>query len=370
MRKLLSGNPKKLPEKLKRALLDKQMKRRDEEIEKVMEKLRNVFCGDDKENEEVTNSVVTEVIQTKLIATILTNFDSLSHEARNNFVDWSSCMLRLNNNTNVIDYFFQDDRILTTLIKGNSNENTAHHFNAILLSCVYSPRLCRWIASSELFYNFFDYICMPEFSVASNSFKIFKKILKTLDPMDKYIMPQFKKFFKHFHRALLTGSIFIKRQLLHLLAEMLLSPTNVEIRSHYLSKLKYLNNLTSILKGRDDNKTKTAAFHVLKVFVVSEKKEIIKEALADKLLVDAIAKIEPNVNDKALKNDKNKVINELEKIIKTNNQQNEQQPQQDVQPTQQSEQGTQPNPNETQSEQNQKEQNNNVKEKKRKFQIN
>ncbi|EGW09302.1 Calcium-binding protein 39 [Cricetulus griseus] len=122
----------------------------------------------------------------------------------------------------------------------------------MLRECIRHEPLAKIILWSEQFYDFFRYVEMSTFDIASDAFATFK-------------------FFSEYEKLLHSENYVTKRQSLKLLGELLLDRHNFTIMTKYISKPENLKLMMNLLRDKSRN-IQFEAFHVFKVFVANPNK--------------------------------------------------------------------------------------------------
>ncbi|CAG8482379.1 7635_t:CDS:10 [Diversispora eburnea] len=134
----------------------------------------------------------------------------------------------------------------------------------ILRECIRHESLTKIILYSPQFYNFFEYVEMNTFDIASDAFATFKEILtrhKTL--VAEFLDTNYDKFFESYTDLLESNNYVTKRQSLKLLGEILLDRSNFTVMTKYIEKADNLKLMMNLLRDKSRN-IQFEAFHVFK----------------------------------------------------------------------------------------------------------
>ena len=97
--------------------------------------------------------------------------------------------------------------------------------------------LAKIILWSEQFYDFFRYVEMSTFDIASDAFATFKDLLTRHKLLSAEFLEQhYDRFFSEYEKLLHSENYVTKRQSLKLLGELLLDRHNFTIMTKYISK--------------------------------------------------------------------------------------------------------------------------------------
>uniref|UniRef100_A0A673LHY6 Calcium binding protein 39 n=1 Tax=Sinocyclocheilus rhinocerous TaxID=307959 RepID=A0A673LHY6_9TELE len=149
----------------------------------------------------------------------------------------------------------------------------------IALNCGIMPRECirheplaKITLCSEQFYDFFRYVEMSTFDIASDAFATFKDLLTRHKLLSAEFLEQhYDRFFSEYEKLLHSENYVTKRQSLKLLGELLLDRHNFTIMTKYISKPENLKLMMNLLRDKSRN-IQFEAFHVFKVFVANPNK--------------------------------------------------------------------------------------------------
>ena len=183
----------------------------------------------------------------------------------------------------------------------------------ILRECLRHEPLTKILLHSDTFYNFFDYVEMSTFDVASDAFSTFKDVLtKHKSLVAEFLEGNYDKFFNKYSSLLNSSNYVTKRQSLkvwtfiyffvgqfcgqaveencsflffsssvwQLLGELLLDRSNFNVMTTFISSPDNLKSMMNLLRDKSKN-IQFEAFHVFKVFVANPNKS---KAILDILL--------------------------------------------------------------------------------------
>jgi len=135
----------------------------------------------------------------------------------------------------------------------------------------YEP-LARAITSDDRFFNFFEYVEMSTFDIASDAFTTFKDLLTRHKIMcAEFLERKYEKFFGHYSKLLNSENYVTRRQSLKLLGELLLDRHNFTVMTKYIGNTDNLKLMMNLLRDKSRN-IQFEAFHVFKVFVANPNK--------------------------------------------------------------------------------------------------
>ena len=105
------------------------------------------------------------------------------------------------------------------------NPDVALTAGMILRECLRHEPLTKIILHNEIFYNFFDYVEMSTFDVASDAFSTFKDgLTKHKSLVAEFLEDNYDKFFNKYVALLNSSNYVTKRQSLKVLLPILIFP--------------------------------------------------------------------------------------------------------------------------------------------------
>ncbi|XP_039601927.1 calcium-binding protein 39-like, partial [Polypterus senegalus] len=171
-----------------------------------------------------------------------------------------------------VEYICSHQQILFKLLKGYETPQVALNCGIMLRECIRHEPLAKIILHSEQFHDFFNYVEMSTFDIASDAFATFKDLLvrhKVL--VAEFLEQNYDAVFSDYEKLLHSENYVTKRQSLKLLGELLLDRHNFTIMTKYISKPENLKLMMNLLRDKSPN-IQFEAFHVFKVFVANPNK--------------------------------------------------------------------------------------------------
>ncbi|KAK0179814.1 hypothetical protein PV327_005530 [Microctonus hyperodae] len=142
----------------------------------------------------------------------------------------------------------------------------------MLRECARYEALAKIMIYSDDFYNFFKYVEVSTFDIASDAFSTFKELLTRHKILSaEFLEVNYDKVFSHYQRLLNSENYVTRRQSLKLLGELLLDRHNFSVMTRYISNPENLKLMMNMLKEKSRN-IQFEAFHVFKVFVANPNK--------------------------------------------------------------------------------------------------
>ncbi|CAG8504274.1 1432_t:CDS:10 [Funneliformis caledonium] len=254
--------------------LDK--KKASEDISKNLTTMKTILYGDGDSDpvQETVAQLAQEVYNNDILQLLVLNIWRFEFEAKKDVSQIFNNLLRrqIGSLTPTVDYLTNREEILFTLLKGYENPDIALNCGMILRECLRHESLTKIILYSPHFYDFFTYVEMSTFDIASDAFATFKEILtrhKTL--VAEFLDVNYEQFFESYTKLLNSNNYVTKRQSLKLLGEILLDRCNFNVMTRYIASSENLKLMMNLLRDRSRN-IQFEAFHVFKIFVANPNK--------------------------------------------------------------------------------------------------
>ncbi|XP_005687516.1 PREDICTED: calcium-binding protein 39-like isoform X2 [Capra hircus] len=239
------------------AILEKQDKKTDkasEEVSKSLQAMKEILCGtSDKEPPvEAVAQLSQELYNTGLLATLIADLQLIDFEGKKDVTQIFNNILRRQIGTRIptVEYISAHPDILFMLLKGYEVPQIALRCGIMLRECIRHEPLAKIILFSNQFQDFFKYVELSTFDIASDAFATFKDLLTR-------------------HKVLVAD--FLEQNYDTLLGELILDRHNFAIMTKYISKPENLKLTMNLLRDKSPN-IQFEAFHVFKVFVASPHK--------------------------------------------------------------------------------------------------
>ncbi|NWY01814.1 CB39L protein, partial [Nothoprocta ornata] len=254
------------------AILEKQEKKTDkasEEVSKSLQAMKEILCGttDKEPPTELVAQLAQELYNSGLLVTLIANLQLIDFEGKKDVSQIFNNILRrqIGTRSPTVEYISAHPHILFMLLKGYENPLVALRCGIMLRECVRHEPLAKSVLFSEQFRDFFKYVEMSTFDIASDAFATFKDLLTR----HKLLVADFLEQNYDTWRAVKPW-VFLCLPL-QLLGELILDRHNFAIMTKYISKPENLKLMMNLLRDKSPN-IQFEAFHVFKVFVASPNK--------------------------------------------------------------------------------------------------
>ncbi|KAM5311133.1 calcium-binding protein 39-like isoform 4-T11 [Glossophaga mutica] len=268
------------------AILEKQDKKTDkasEEVSKSLQVMKEILCGtNDKETPtEAVTQLAQELYNSGLLVTLIADLQLIDFEGKKDVTHVFNNILRRQIGTRcpTVEYISAHPHILFMLLKGYEAPQIALRSGIMLRECIRHESLTKIILFSDQFRDFFKYVELSTFDIASDAFATFK-----------------------------------------LLGELILDRHNFATMTKYISKPENLKVMMNLLRDKSPN-IQFEAFHVFKVFVASpHKTQPIVEILLKNQpkLIEFLSSFQKErMDDEQFTDEKNYLIKQIRDLKKT-----------------------------------------------------
>nr|XP_048705704.1 calcium-binding protein 39-like isoform X4 [Caretta caretta] len=177
-------NPAEIVKTLKEnmAILEKQDKKTDkasEEVSKSLQAMKEILCGtSDKEPPtETVAQLAQELYNSGLLVTLIANLQLIDFEGKKDVSQIFNNILRrqIGTRSPTVEYISAHPHILFMLLKGYEAPHIALRCGIMLRECIRHEPLAKIILFSDQFRDFFKYVEMSTFDIASDAFATFKE---------------------------------------------------------------------------------------------------------------------------------------------------------------------------------------------------
>lgn len=335
----LFGNKQKSPQDLVKSLRDglvaltrgtgeKKLDKVNDEVSKNLSAIKVVLYG--TENQEPQTDQVAqlahEMYDNNMLFLLVQNLGKIDFEGRKDVAQIFNNLLRRQIGTRAptVEYLCSRKEIVLELMKGYESQEIALNCGMMLRECCRYEQLAKIMLQSEQFYDFFHYVEVSTFDVASDAFSTFKDLLTKHKMLAAdFLEANYDKVFDPYQNLLNSENYVTRRQALKLLGELLLDRHNFTIMTRYISNPDNLKMMMNMLREKSRN-IQFEAFHVFKVFVANpnKPKPILDILLRNKdKLVDFLTKFHTDRSDDEQFNDEKayliKQIKELKSVDET-----------------------------------------------------
>ncbi|XP_047939443.1 putative MO25-like protein At5g47540 [Salvia hispanica] len=301
---------------------DTKESKRDEkmlELSKLMRELKQVLYGDSESEPvaEACTQLTQEFFREDTLRLLITCLPKLNLETRKDATQVVANLQRQQVQSKLIacDYLEKNIDLMDVLIAGYENTELALHYGAMLRECIRHQIVAKYVLESEHMKNFFDFIQLPNFDIASDAAATFKELLtRHKSTVAEFLSKNYDWFFAEYNSKLLESTNYItRRQAVKLLGDILLDRSNSAAMTRYVSSRENLRILMNLL--RESSKSiQIEAFHVFKLFAANQNKppDIVSILVTNKSkLLRLFADFKTEKEDVQFEADKAQVVKEI-----------------------------------------------------------
>ncbi|KOB73034.1 Protein Mo25 [Operophtera brumata] len=184
----LFGKSQKSPAELVRSLKDavtalergdKKAEKAQEDVSKNLVLIKNMLYGT-SDAEPQTDIIVAQLAQelynTNLLLLLIQNLNRIDFEGKKDVAQVFNNVLRrqIGTRSPTVEYICTKPEILFTLMSGYEHQEIASNCGTMLRECARYEALAKIMLYSDDFYNFFRYVEVSTFDIASDAFSTFK----------------------------------------------------------------------------------------------------------------------------------------------------------------------------------------------------
>ncbi|XP_012876237.1 PREDICTED: calcium-binding protein 39 [Dipodomys ordii] len=165
----------------KQDISDKKAEKATEEVSKNLVAMKEILYGtNEKEPQtEAVAQLAQELYNSGLLSTLIADLQLIDFEGKKDVAQIFNNILRrqIGTRTPTVEYICTQQNILFMLLKGYESPEIALNCGIMLRECIRHEPLAKIILWSEQFYDFFRYVEMSTFDIASDAFATFKDLL-------------------------------------------------------------------------------------------------------------------------------------------------------------------------------------------------
>lgn len=274
-------NPAELVKSLKETLIavadnQKSLEKVSEDISKNVAAIKFVLYGDAEHepNPDTIGILANEIYLADLLPLLVLHVAKLEFEAKKDMSVIVNNLLRrqVAGRLPTVEYIQRNPDVLDNLVKAYEVPDIALTCGGILRECVKHEPLAKIVLYSDRLWDFFKYVEVANFDVASDAFATFKELLTKHKALSaEFLEKNYERVFEKYTTLLNSPNYVTRRQSLKLLGELLLDRSNFNIMTKYISSASNLKLMMILLRDKSRS-IQFEAFHVFKVFVANPNK--------------------------------------------------------------------------------------------------
>jgi calcium binding protein 39 len=257
---------------------DKKFEKAQQDVSKNLLQIKNMLYGT-SDAEPQTNIIVAQLAQelhnnNNLLLLLIQNLSRIDFEGKKDVAQVFNNILRrqIGTRSPTVEYICTKPEILFTLMAGYEHQEIALICGTMLRGCAKYEALAKIMLYADDFFNFFRYVEVSMFDIASDAFSTFKELLtRHKISCAEFLELNYDKVFSHYQRLLNSENYVTRRQSVKLLGELLLNRYNFAVMTRYISNPDNLKLIMIMLEENSRN-IQFEAFHVFKLFVSNPNK--------------------------------------------------------------------------------------------------
>lgn len=256
---------------------DKKAEKAQEDTSKSLTQIKTMLYGtsdSEPQADIVLTQLAHEFYNTNMLLLLILNLHRIDFEGKKDVAQIFNNILRrqIGIRSPTVEHICTKPEILFTLMKGYEHQDIALHCGTMLRECTRHEALARIMLNHDDFYNFFKYVEVSTFDIASDAFSTFKELLTKHKMLcAEFLEANYDRVFSQYEKLLNSDNYVTRRQSLKLLGELLLDRHNFSVMKRYISNPDNLKLMMIMLKEKSRN-IQFEAFHVFKVFVANPDK--------------------------------------------------------------------------------------------------
>lgn len=254
----------------------KKQEKAQEEVGKQLVTITGMIFGG--ENEQQSDHLLAQLSQEMynhgVLLILLRNLHRIDFEGKKDAAQIFNNILRrqIGTRTPTVEHILHSPEVLFTLCKGYEQQEIALNCGTMLRECIRYEDLAKIVLHSPHFFDFFKYVEVSTFDIASDAFATFKELLTRHKMLSaEFLEANYDQVFVPYEQLLHSDNYVTRRQSLKLLGELLLDRHNFSVMTKYISSPDNLKLMMNMLKEKARN-IQFEAFHVFKVFVANPNK--------------------------------------------------------------------------------------------------
>ncbi|KAK6465347.1 hypothetical protein DFJ63DRAFT_332774 [Scheffersomyces coipomensis] len=260
--------------KLDSSVGDSQKKYQDE-CSRYLKQMKVILIGDDENapQPDQISYLAQEIYSTDSLYLLIYHLKKLDFDSRKDVQLIFSNLLRrqLANKSPTVDYIINSKpEIILMLLKGPETHSIGLISGQILRDCLKFEIINKFILGNSLFWNFFKYVQIPIFEIATDSFITLHDLLTTHRKLvSEFLNNNYDQFVININKLMQSSNYVTKRQSVRLLSEIILQKYNQN--SKYFDEATNLKIIMLILNDKSKN-LQIEGFQIFKFFIAKPKK--------------------------------------------------------------------------------------------------
>ncbi|EER34715.1 conserved hypothetical protein [Candida tropicalis MYA-3404] len=256
---------------------DSNYKKYQDECARYLKNMKVILHGDDEvdpQPDQITQ-LAQEVYASDCLYYLISNLRKLDFDSRKDVVILFSTLLRRTtaNKSPTVDYLINTKpEILVLLIKGPEIPEIGLITGQILRDCIKFEIINRYVIYHPLFWNFFKYVQIPTFEIATDAMMTLHELLTIHKKLvSEFLGNNYDLFISSINKLITSKNYVTKRQSVKLLNELVSQRSNQQFLSKFFDDANNLK-LTMLLLSDKSKNLQLEGFNTLKFFVANPKR--------------------------------------------------------------------------------------------------
>ncbi|CUM66189.1 uncharacterized protein PRCAT00003847001 [Priceomyces carsonii] len=281
---LFKRNPK-TPQELVRALnelvakLDSTSdnnKKYQDECGRYLKQAKIILHGDD-ENDPQPDQIsllAQEIYSTDCLYYLIVNLKKLDFDSRKDVLNLLLTLLRrqIGSKSPTVEYLLSKPEIILLLAKGPETPEIGLICGQLLRDCIKFESINRFVLLSPTFWNYFKYVQVPVFELATDAFSTLHDLLTIHKKLvSEFLSKNYDAFTSNINKLIQSDNYVTKRQSVRLLSELVLQRQDQFFLNKYFDDTNNLKLIMILMCDKLKN-LQIEGFHIFKFFVAKPKK--------------------------------------------------------------------------------------------------
>lgn len=326
---LFKRNPKTPPELVKALnelvvkLDGTQDKKSQDECSRFLKQAKVILHGDDETEPQPDQIVLfaNEVYNSDCLYNLIYNLKKLDFDSRKDVLNIFLTLLRrlTANKFPTVDYLiYSKPEIIVMLMKGPESAETGLLCGQLLRDCIKYEVINKFVLLHQLFWNFFRYVEIPIFEIATDSFITLHDLLTTHKKLvSDFLANNYEACTSHINKLIQSNNYVTKRQSVRLLSDLVLQRQNQSFLNKYFDDTVNLKLVMILLSDKLKN-LQIEGFHIFKFFVAKPKKsqKVLDILIKNKKnFIDFFGTFDlQHFNDPNIIDERNYILGEIQKL--------------------------------------------------------
>lgn len=282
---LFKRNPK-TPQDIVRALNEQIQKldasgdsrtKAQDDCSRYLKQIKVILHGDDETDPQPDQilQLAQEIYVLDCLFHLVVNLRRLDFDSRKDVLIVFSTLLRrqIGSKSPTVDYLLhQKPEVILMILKGPEHEEVGLICGQILRDCIKFESIAQFILGSPQFWNFFKYVQIPTFEIATDAFSTLHDLLTThLKLALDFLAKNYDVFNLHITQLIRSDNYVTKRQSVRLLLELVLQKQNQVFLNKFFDDTANLKLVMLLLSDKSKN-LQLEGFHIFKFFVAKPRK--------------------------------------------------------------------------------------------------